>query len=95
MNSHEPASESAEELAERIAYACTGWMRSKENRKESCRKAAGIITDHDAKVKREAADRFVAKLKECIDILPNKVEGVITGSDIERLISAILGEGEA
>ena len=43
-----------------------------------------------AEERRACADRFMIKLEECIEPLPNKVEGIITGSDIERLYSAIL-----
>lgn len=43
-----------------------------------------------AEERKACADRFMIKLEECIEPLPNKVEGIITGSDIERLYSAIL-----
>lgn len=37
-----------------------------------------------------AETRFRAELGRCVEILPSKVEAIITGSDIERLSSAIL-----
>ena len=88
-----PASESAEELARRLGEGFNG--RFAGTFEGAVKTVATLIAADRAEVKREAADRFAAKLEECIDILPNKVEGIITGSDIERLISAILGEGKA
>jgi hypothetical protein len=43
-------------------------------------------------IRRECAEKFKEATANCADILPNKVECVLTGSDIERIEAAIMGK---
>ena len=90
-----PPSESARELARQFVT----WFANKsptdcasimlENMEDHL---AALIESSWARVREECVESWKTAMRECAEILPNKVECVLTGSDIERIEAAILAQ---
>jgi len=88
-----PSSESARELAHEIGGIYRDvFERTATITEQAMSKAAAKIESSWARVREECVESWKTAMRECAEILPNKVECVLTGSDIERIEAAILAQ---
>jgi len=83
-----PPSESARKLLQK-AFNLIEW-RADGTVNDS--NAVALIESSWARVREECVESWKTAMCECAEILPNKVECVLTGSDVERIEAAILAQ---